>query len=675
MPWSNTWNFTDPSGTTKTTKTINSDGSFTETTTISTPSPSSSTEIRNGCVSSSECSSGFACIGGECVSQNTAGATDGGSAGCGDNEGGGGCASEGCTEPSCDDTECECDTGSERVCRTDPQTGEINCKCIPDDEEGKPCNAYCTGYYLTFGAYGANCDENNTCSECYDCSGLAWEDGLPRCTRKDEAQAPCQCSQDLTGDANPQLQSLNCEQCTQSGAYEPDPNCSYEVTCSRSCECGPIEHTVLVPATVPPEGRTDYCYNLLKCPTTPPEDGNCEPEGPVDSTCQEPADYSGSIDPAGVNNTLRIPCGATWRSGEDCKCLTRVNEGETPGYCTQWSGGATSTGSGPPSGVPTGLSPQSAGDTYVDGTNNKTYCVKTRNGTLYWTENGCCPPGTPNKPTDPCNPASESFVCGNQINRQITGTSPCPPNPNLGCPSGKKCYQSSCIDNGSTYTINVKECDAAENPDCPTEEPVECNCHSDCPSCTLCDDGTCGGQDPACDEINKFYTFKVTITRQSESRCCLLSCGCPAGNDIKTFNGSYTNQYWVKKGYYDSSYRAMTQAEIDQEWFGRYGNACLTLKGNKLDGGLLGNYKAISWSGDYDESNTQQTMSIWSVVYYGGGRKRPLTTFITEPDGCSCCNSNCTSFGTCGNLGTEGEVLVTYGSITDFKIVDNVGDP
>ena len=347
MPWSNTWNFVDPSGTTTRSKTINSDGTFTETTTtVFNPR----TAGLDTCVSSSECASGFACINGRCEQQSTAGSTDGGSAGCGledngDGGGGGGCAGGGCTEPSCDNTECDCDTSSTRTCRTD-ENGDIVCECVPDDEEGKPCSKFCTNQWLSFGVYRSPCTPVNTCSECSDCI-LAVGGDVPRCSRKASSPTlPCQCDQDLTGDANPSSTNLECKQCTNSGAYINDPNCSFEVTCTRNCACGPIEQTIPVPSTILAQVRQQYCLNRLRCPSIAEIDpDNCDPEGPIDETCDTAnGDYVTSYDPAGPGNNIRIRCGAVWCNSKDCNCYTRITPDESGVYCTQWTGGTLEIG-------------------------------------------------------------------------------------------------------------------------------------------------------------------------------------------------------------------------------------------------------------------------------------------------------------------------------------------
>lgn len=273
MSWTQTWNWTDPSGTQRS-RTVRDDGTFEET----SVTVFGSKEVDTGCTSSSQCASGFACVNGNCEQQVTQTSTTSGStSGCGlgdeDGGGGGSCATGDCTEASCNNGECgdeECPGNVVRTCRVNNDTGLVECNCEPPSDENIICNIFCTSYFDSNGIYATGCSEFNTCSECSNCLFVPAEN-RNRCRPKDVDVAPCQCNS--SGLNNP----FNCEKCQQTGTLTSDPNCGVRVTCSRQCTCGKVTKEVYIAGDIGPAERNQICYNSIQCPSSKngcPEDGD-----------------------------------------------------------------------------------------------------------------------------------------------------------------------------------------------------------------------------------------------------------------------------------------------------------------------------------------------------------------------------------------------------------------
>ena len=158
------------------------------------------------CYSSSQCPSGYSCIGGHCTKNPSESAS--GCSGTTVSAGGGACGGSGsssCSEPGCG-------SGSipEGCNDTTPPGG------FPDDDGGgRTCNTRCQEYYETHGTVAAGCPP--ALGECRECVG-----GNVR----DKDNAPCTCA------GSDECDEENCEKC------DPEEKTCKEDTrgCMETCQ-------------------------------------------------------------------------------------------------------------------------------------------------------------------------------------------------------------------------------------------------------------------------------------------------------------------------------------------------------------------------------------------------------------------------------------------------------
>lgn len=201
-------------------------------------------ELANGCTSSNQCASGYACVNGECQliddGSNSGGSSGAGSACEGDN---GNCNSGGpdaCQQtPTCGEEEEARECCGDRCCyygsNASPRPG-VTCQC-GECPELPACNEWCAAYFLANGEPGAGCEEGqfgNSCNLCTECFAGT-------CLPISEGFAPCFCS-------GSECDSNSCETCNLNPEDVGFGDCEFDVnntpcqTCQTvqnyECPCG-----------------------------------------------------------------------------------------------------------------------------------------------------------------------------------------------------------------------------------------------------------------------------------------------------------------------------------------------------------------------------------------------------------------------------------------------------
>lgn len=208
------------------------------------------------CRVSSDCASGFACMGSECVkvdasSQGGGGAAAGNSSvSAGSNCGvltpagntptapcggptGGSPGSYTCTKPGCGGTgESGGGAGNGNECCGTTYTrctaGGCLSQCVPFENTVNQPNEFCSEYFRANGSYGPGCNANNTCSECSD-----YDPFTRSCVPRTDPGAPCYC-----GGGCPA--GLTCEKDPSSPDFGKcvTGNAVRECGCTYTCPCG-----------------------------------------------------------------------------------------------------------------------------------------------------------------------------------------------------------------------------------------------------------------------------------------------------------------------------------------------------------------------------------------------------------------------------------------------------
>lgn len=206
------------------------------------------------CYSSSQCGSGWACIGGKCVFQATPGSESTCDTG---PTGGGGCstgAPSGCTTSNCGasgtEEECcgsrccrysaggggtifvqcfcgDCPKYNGERCSSDSQCASGSCIAGYCGEDGR-CTAFCDGYYKSTGKLFPGCSQENVCDECSYCDENS--PGDSSCARSETGPCWCtgcdpgyQCNKD--GNCSP-IRFWACRDFTKCGSPTGDKCCS-----------------------------------------------------------------------------------------------------------------------------------------------------------------------------------------------------------------------------------------------------------------------------------------------------------------------------------------------------------------------------------------------------------------------------------------------------------------
>ena len=275
----------------------------------------------SGCNSTSECGSGFACIGQYCVKVDGRNVTGGGNSNvgagsnceiinpvteepidpgdpCGGPTGGsGGGSVGGCTVPGCGVPDLVGGSGDDggsnsggltccggttyRYCRS----GGCVESCSPPPVPLDGCSSFCTNYYQANGSYGRNCGSGNTCSECQYCYDPSERDKPAYCRNK--SNAPCYCP------GGEQCEG-QCETCDRdSGECKKDCNgCMDTCNCFVTCSCGkritqnwsqPHCQSGLVCSSACREDLQKQCKDV--CPDPPPDPCKGDPNEPCERQC------------------------------------------------------------------------------------------------------------------------------------------------------------------------------------------------------------------------------------------------------------------------------------------------------------------------------------------------------------------------------------------------------
>lgn len=315
------------------------------------------------CSKSSDCGSGFACVGGYCVKVDGRSATGGGSgtASPGSNcdvkdpveedpqpdpcggPTGGSPGSTGCTIPGCggdgksgggsgDSKEC-CETG---VKYTRCDFGGCAESCYPFDPPSG-CSSYCTEHWYFNGEYADGCSQGNTCSECSDCWQYLGGGAVQayKC-RPRGINTPCYCKSSADyGDCKRDGDCYLCDKNPKSPSFgdcrKECNGCYDNCNCFITCRCGiQLKGTWSQP----------HCQSGLACPSACRENLAKECE----KYCPPPPPDPCKADP---NN----PC------EKDCDCITVYREcdqslGQPPNGCTWTQLGFISTCGQPPESFP-----------------------------------------------------------------------------------------------------------------------------------------------------------------------------------------------------------------------------------------------------------------------------------------------------------------------------------
>lgn len=200
--------------------------------------------LANGCTSSNQCASGYACVNGECQlidDGSNSGGNSGAGSGCEDDNGN--CNSGGpdaCQQtPTCGEEEEARECCGDRCCyygsNASPKPG-VHCECgeCPPLPE---CNEWCAAYFLANGEPGAGCQEGefgNSCNLCTECFAGT-------CQPISAAFAPCFCAGSecdpngcLTCNINPEDAEFgNCE-----FDLETTPCQTCQTVKNYECPCG-----------------------------------------------------------------------------------------------------------------------------------------------------------------------------------------------------------------------------------------------------------------------------------------------------------------------------------------------------------------------------------------------------------------------------------------------------
>lgn len=254
---------------------------------------------QQGCLDSSNCGSGFACVGGYCVQKDTGAGKNsyGDPTGCGDPDdgddgggGGGGQCAPGtydfiggevgkCLKTGCGDDGGRLGRGpgaccgKGRCCRFDAY-GNVQCFCGNCPEPPDYCNKWCNDYLSATGESGEGCDDDSVCDECSDCLPSIGDGNANRC--RNVGGGPCHCpNSSCDGD---------CEECGDDGICEVKcENCQRCYRTYKECWCGTVEVICCYSSCDESKGYTE-CREGAKC------DDYCPPGAPTDP-CDGSCDY------------------------------------------------------------------------------------------------------------------------------------------------------------------------------------------------------------------------------------------------------------------------------------------------------------------------------------------------------------------------------------------------
>lgn len=277
---------------------------------------SSRSEKKEDCYASSDCGSGYACIGNECVLTGSGSSNGGGSlSSCGQDSGGGPCGglnSGDCTSGNCGDgginpwnDNC---CGGERCCRKD-SSGVLTCRCGPCNPPPPACSQYCTTAYNAFGRRVGNCSETFTCDECEECASTgSYSPRECRPLDTNEGFTPCYCSE------NPEP-PFPCYKCNEFGGWMNDcKNCKTTYTVEAACGCAKVTQTCSFPGCYN-EGDKNSCETqaLANCYK------QCDPENPPGDPCAGDCRTVTTCDPEPTP-----PC----PSGSSCRTSGTITVGD-----------------------------------------------------------------------------------------------------------------------------------------------------------------------------------------------------------------------------------------------------------------------------------------------------------------------------------------------------------
>lgn len=300
------------------------------------------------CTSSSQCSSGYACVNGSCLRTTTAptgGGTSNGqinnAGGCDQNDPNSPCNSSGqsacSTTPNCGDIpnprpeEC-CGT---RCCSFGSASSDrpgVNCYCgkCPKDE-GKSCNIFCDGYSSANGESVMGCTPESSCTECTSCSLFSG-------TCQPISGAPCwcegsQCQDCLSCDTNPASPSFGLCIPARSGACSA---CSH--VDAYKCPCGETVGPITACRVYGP-GGSGYGGNVILSSKSAQEiaQEQCEPAStcdPCKGDCTSKTYCNEEVPPC-PNGMKCTDNGTISGGGQSCSIRTECDMSNVPEKCKE----------------------------------------------------------------------------------------------------------------------------------------------------------------------------------------------------------------------------------------------------------------------------------------------------------------------------------------------------
>lgn len=334
-----------------------------------------------GCQDSTDCASGWACVGGICV-QETSGSSPSGSgnmSGCGNGGSGGSgvggvpgecgsgpvnyllmdeelaevyekavnnlrpgdvllkeglnggtvgngligvslngkCLKTGCSGTSTSKGTNDVCCGQGRCCR---MGSYVQCYCGNCPPPPERCSKFCTSYLAANGKPGVGCTDDNTCDECSYCADLGNFQGTA--CKKKIGGAPCWCE---NGGC-----SYQCDKCGDDGACTTDcENCQTCYTTYKYCDSGPVKLECCYSACDYSSGFST-CRDSYECPDPlggDPCAGSCygqtfcdgpPPPCPDGASCTD----NGSITAGGGTCYIRTVCDKSNvpESCKECDC-------------------------------------------------------------------------------------------------------------------------------------------------------------------------------------------------------------------------------------------------------------------------------------------------------------------------------------------------------------------
>lgn len=238
-----------------------------------------------GCLTSSDCGSGWSCINGLCTDTTNQTSPPGTNTSCGtSNPSPPGNDCGGCTSPGC--------------------SGTVNCPPPGGGGFGGLCVPFCDEYLKANGEQSDLCDEGDTCPVCEEC---IFDDtvGYTQCVEK-ENTGNCNCDKDC-GDCET---CVSDENASNYGSCKKNDNCLDCCEQSRTCSCG-IEVTCKVCA---PRGSNsvvtapcEICTRNECDKVCPPPDPTPECEFNDDCSSCDVCALGTCVTPSECND----PCGVT----------------------------------------------------------------------------------------------------------------------------------------------------------------------------------------------------------------------------------------------------------------------------------------------------------------------------------------------------------------------------